>query len=209
MKKLLIIIVLIGTKVLGQTHSLLAKRIDSLYNVDQVVQLRFKELNEQNAPNDTIQKQAALQKETFIRQTIIIKDIYNTYGYPTINMVGEESSHNYFVMIQHADNDLDFQEQMLPVLDKLSKKGKAVRKDYAYLYDRVQRNRRGKQLYGTQLTFGKNGLFDANNKIVYPPDLADPKHVNARRKSVGLEPIEEYYEKTMEFLGWKKAEPKN
>lgn len=200
---------LAGIKAGAQTHPQLVKTIDSIYTIDQAVQLKFKELNEQNAPVAAIQQQADLQKETFIRHVQNIKDIYAKYGYPTIKMVGEEASHNFFVIIQHADKDIEFQKQMLPVLEKLSKKGKILRKDYAYLYDRVQRNTGGKQLYGTQLTFTKTGLFDANNKVIYPPDLADPEHVDARRKAVGLEPLEEYYEKTSEFLGWKRPKPKN
>lgn len=211
MRKLYVIVVaLIGFKAAAQTNPRLAKTIDSLYKVDQSVQLKLKELFEQSAPADSIKKQEALKNETFVRNIQIVKDIYAKYGYPTFKMIGKETSNNFFVLIQHADKDLAFQQQVLPVLDKISKKGQALRRNYAYLYDRVQRNSGGKQLYGTQLTFSpQTGLFDANNKIVYPPDLADPEHVNARRKSVGLEPIEEYYEKTAAFLGWKRPQSKN
>lgn len=146
MRKLYIIIVaLIGFKAAAQTNPRLAKTIDSLYKVDQSVQLKLKELFEQSAPADSIKKQEALKNETFVRNIQIVKDIYAKYGYPTFKMIGKETSNNFFVLIQHADKDLAFQQQLLPVLDKISKKGQALRRNYAYLYDRVQRNSGGKQ----------------------------------------------------------------
>jgi len=91
---------------------------------------------------------------------------------------------------------------MLPVIDKQSKKGNVDRKDYAYLYDRIQRNTGGKQLYGTQLSYDKTGnLFDSNNRIIFPADLADPQHVDERRKEIGLEPLEQYYDAVLQMLG--------
>jgi len=110
--------------------------------------------------------------------------------------------HHFFVLIQHADSDPQFQVAMLPVIDKQSKKGNVDRKDYAYLYDRIQRNTGGKQLYGTQLSYDKTGnLFDSNNRIIFPADLADPQHVDERRKEIGLEPLEQYYDAVLQMLG--------
>jgi len=186
----------------GQTNPKLANTIDSLYQVDQDVQWRYKELYERNAPMDSIKKQEQLKLAAFGRHIHIIKEIYQRWGYPTGAMVGEEASHHFFVLIQHADIDPDFQKQMLPILDRLSVKKKVSRRDYAYLYDRVQRNTGGKQRYGTQPTYGKGGsLFDEQNRIILPPDLEDPRNVDKRREKVGLEPLEKYYESILELLG--------
>ncbi|PZR26122.1 MAG: hypothetical protein DI535_15715 [Citrobacter freundii] len=186
----------------GQTNPELANTIDSLYQVDQDVQWKYKELHERNAPLDSIKAQEQLKLAAYARHILIIKEIYEHWGYPTAAMVGEEASHHFFVLIQHADSDPGFQKQMLPILDKLSIKKKISRKDYAYLYDRVQRNTGGKQRYGTQPTYGKGGtLFDEQNKIILPPDLEDPRNVDKRRMKVGLEPLEKYYESILELLG--------
>ncbi len=203
-----LLFVFIAADASAQVNQSLTRTIDSLYDVDQAVQLKLKDLIERNAPADSQAQQTALKKETFVRQLQIVKKIYAQYGYPTIRMVGADASHHFFTLIQHGDKDPQFQLEMLPVLEKLSKKGDISRKDYAYLYDRVQRNTGGKQLYGTQLTYGKNGsLFDSNNKIAYPPDLADPENVDKRRKEMGLEPIEEYYESVLQLLGKPRAKP--
>lgn len=201
-KLFILVMILLAQATYAQQNLKLKETIDSLYSVDQQVQWDLKSLMERKASKDSILLQEQLKKQTFNRHISIIKDIYQQYGYPTIKLVGKESSTHFFALIQHADNEPSFQASMLPVLKKLSKKGAITKKDYAYLYDRVQRNTGGKQLYGTQLTYSKSGnLFDEENKIIYPPDLADPKNVDKRRKEMGLEPLEKYYEGVLELLG--------
>ena len=186
----------------GQTNLELKKTIDSLYKIDQNVQSRIKNAIDNKVKFDSIQKLQDIEKQTFDRHISVIKNIYSRFGYPTIEMVGQESSTRYFILIQHADSDPKFQSSMLPTLKSLSKKGQVSIKDYAYLYDRVQRNTGGKQLYGTQLSYDKDGnLFDSSNRIIYPQDLADPNNVDKRRREVGLGPIEKYYEQVLEMLG--------
>lgn len=186
----------------AQINIKLAKTIDSLYEADQSVQIELKRMYEQNAPKDSLKLQDSLKKATYHNGTSQSKKIYAQFGYPTEKMVGVDAAHHFFVLIQHSDSDRDFQITMLPILDKFSKNGEILRKDYAYLYDRVQHNTGGKQLYGTQPAYDQSGnLFDANNKIIYPPDLADPENVDQRRKEVGLGPIEAYYESILQLLG--------
>lgn len=186
----------------GQTNLQLKKTIDSLYEIDQNVQWNIQKGYENNVSFDSMQKLNVIRKQTFDKDIPIIKEIYAKYGYPTIKMVGKETSSNYFILIQHADSDPAFQSIMLPILKKLSNKGKVSKKDYAMLYDRVQRNTGKKQLYGTQLSFdGTGNLFNSKNEIILPKDLEDPKNVDKRRKKMGLEPLEKYYEATLEALG--------
>jgi hypothetical protein len=206
MKKILgistVLLCLLGTTTQAQTNLELKKTIDSLYKIDQNVQLRIKNAIDSKVRFDSIQKLQDVERETFDRHIVIIKKIYARFGYPTIELVGQESSTRYFILIQHADSDPEFQSSMLPTLKELSQQGQVSLKDYAYLYDRVKRNTGGLQLYGTQLSYGKDGnLFDSSNRIIYPQDLADPANVDTRRKEVGLGPIEKYYEQVLEALG--------
>ena len=199
---LTVLFCLLANIIYGQTNLELKETIDSLYEIDQNVQLKIKEAFDKKVQFDSIQKLQDITKQTFDRHIPVIKDIYSRYGYPTIKLVGQEASTHYFTLIQHSDSDPKFQSSMLPTLKSLSKKGQVSKKDYAYLYDRVQRNTGGQQLYGTQLSFDNNGnLFDSSNKIIYPKDLADPNNVDKRRRKVGLKPLEKYYEETLEMLG--------
>jgi len=204
--KFLPVFLLVSTMLYGQTNPRLKRTIDSLFEVDQNVQLKMLQASSNKASTDSMRRLYQIEVETFNRQIPLIGEIFQRNGYPSIDMVGKESSKNFFVLIQHADSDPKFQASMLPVLEKLSKTGKVSRRDYAYLYDRVQRNTGRKQLYGTQLTFDSGGrLFDSLNKIIYPKDLADPANVDKRRKAVGLEPIETYYEQALIQLGRPRA----
>lgn len=198
----LLLLITVSLSAGAQTNPRLAKTIDSMYVIDQQVQLDLKALSQAGASAEAFNRQDSIKKQTFIRHIAAIKQLYKQYGYPTTKLVGTEASHHFFVLIQHADSDPTFQASMLPILEKLAKKGNISIKDYAYLYDRVQRNTGGKQLYGTQLSYNSKGsFFDDNNKIIYPADLADPANVDQRRKKVGLGPIEEYYESVLQMLG--------
>lgn len=203
MKKIyLILLCVFAIRANAQVNNQLAKTIETQYQSDQSVQLEFKAMHDRNAPEDSLKRQDSLKKAIYVDGIRLAKQIYAQYGYPTVKLVGADASHHFFIFIQHADKEPQFQVSMLPVLDSLSKAGEISRKDYAYLYDRVQHNTGGKQLYGTQPAYDKNGnLFDSNNHIIYPPDLADPEHVDQRRKEVGLGPIEEYYESILQMLG--------
>ena len=68
------------------------------------------------------------------------------------------------------------------------KEGNAKASDLAYLEDRVLLRQGKKQIYGSQIYYdGETGAF-----FVQP--LEDPDHVDARRASVGLEPLADYLE---------------
>jgi hypothetical protein len=186
----------------GQYNLKLVERIDSLYIIDQNVQTDIQEALENKVPFDSIQKLQTIEKGVFDRHIPIIKKIVADNGYPTIKKAGTDASHHFFTLIQHSDSDPTFQSSLLPLLKKLSGKGEVQKKDYAFLYDRVQRNTGKKQLYGTQLSFDSKGnLFDSTNKIIIPQDLVDPANVDKRRKEMGLEPLEQYYETVLQTLG--------
>ena len=157
----------------------LKKQIDSLKIIDQQVQ---KDLINSNSENR--QALDKIKNETFIRHTIILKNILTTYGYPNFDKVGKESSDNYWLCVQHCDHDLNFQKEVLKAMKKELKNKKANPKNYAYLMDRVEINSGKAQIYGTQVTY--------QNRTAIPKLLKNPKTVNKRRKEVGLEPIEAY-----------------
>lgn len=158
---------------------LLKKQIDSLKIVDQQVQ--------QDIMNGTAENRDALIKikdETFARHTLILKKILDTYGYPNFDKVGIESSNNFWMCVQHSDKDLNFQQEVLKLMQKELKNKKADSKNYAYLTDRVNINLGKPQVYGTQVEY--------KDRTAVARKLEDPNNVNERRKAVGLDPIEDY-----------------
>ena len=159
--------------------------IDSLYNVDQMVQQDFVIAFQRGITRDSMNFYEKRQLETFQRHIPIIKTILNENGYPTYKKVGKESAHNYFVLVQHSDFDVKFQKKVLPLIKKQVDKKEVAGTDYAYLYDRVQLNSGKEQLYGTQLAYDKEGNAIAKN-------LKDKINVNKRRAGYGMSTLEKY-----------------
>ncbi len=131
------------------------------------------------------------------------KKIFNKYGYPTISMVGKEKAHEFWVIVQNCNMDVDFQLAVLKVTDKLIHTGEADAHDYAYLSDRVRINLGQKQIYGTQVEFNK-----AKNSYE-PFELNNPKEVDKRRKELNLESMAEYIKKmNKKYEGTLKRKPR-
>lgn len=114
--------------------------------------------------------------------TIRMKEIVSQIGWPTVSKVGSEASHVAWLLVQHADHDVDFQEQCLKLM-KEAKEPEVSNKDIAYLEDRVRVNRKIPQLFGTQFT-EVDGWF-------VPKEIWEPEEVDARRALMGLGTLQE------------------
>ena len=174
----LCLVILHSSRSMGQTAGVnqkLAGVIDSLYSADQrTVTIK---------PADS----AAAAYQRVIRTNFpLVKRILNTYGFPNYALVGQESSKHYFLLTQHSDFDLPFQQQVLKVMKREVDAKNASGQQYAFLVDRIAINQGSPQVYGTQV------MMSGNTKV--KPCVA-PAKLNERRKSVGLEPIEDYLKK--------------
>lgn len=116
-----------------------------------------------------------------------IKKLYSQYGYLGFKQVGKENSTQFWIPIQHADHDIEFQKTMLAAMEKEVNRNNAAKDEYALLEDRVAINTQQKQRFGTQVTYNnyeqavpKNGLIDS----VY---------VDKLRAQYDLPSLKEYY----------------
>lgn len=113
-----------------------------------------------------------------------LKKIINNIGWPSSNLVGENEEFSAWLIAQHSDFDLKFQEKCLGLLRKLPKTTER-KKHIAYLIDRVLVNKKRKQVYGTQFYIGKNKKLESN-------PIRNIKNLDSKRVSVGLESFEVY-----------------
>jgi len=104
--------------------------------------------------------------------------------WPLNSRDGEDAARYAFLLAQHADDDPDFQEQVLALLKPLVARKETSGKYYAMLFDRVALARHRPQRYGTQ--FG-----DGNGCMAVRP-VEDHETLDARRATVGLAPLREY-----------------
>ena len=119
-----------------------------------------------------------------IKHTERMKEIVQLIGWPTVSKVGEDVSVMAWLLVQHADHDVEFQKKCLNLM-KTQPEGEVSKRNIAYLEDRVRVNENRPQLYGTQ--------FRGDTKETYgPKPIENPEHVDERRKEVGMESLEEY-----------------
>lgn len=102
-------------------------------------------------------------------------------GWFTISRYGRPAAKSAFLIVQHAD--IELQRRFLPLLEKLVTAGEVEGGDYALMFDRVAMREDRPQRYGSQFLC-KAGRWT-------PYTLEDPAVVETRRASVGLSSFSE------------------
>jgi len=105
------------------------------------------------------------------------KEIIEKYGWPKITEIGKDGQNNFWLIVQHADQDILFQKLALSKMEKLMETKEIDLENYAFLYDRVQCNLNYKQLYGTQVIWTDNGKASGFRPII-KEDLADKRRAD-------------------------------
>ena len=126
-------------------------------------------------------------KKLHNRNAKILSHIIDTIGYPTIDKVGKEANEATWLVIQHSIGQPEFMKKSAELLKSAVNENKADPKSLAYLTDRIAVLEGNPQLYGTQFDWDEHGNLSPN-----PFD--DLNRVNKRRKSIGLNTLEEQIE---------------
>ena len=121
-----------------------------------------------------------------------ITKLLTIYDWFRISKFGKEGDNNGWLLVQHADQNPEFQKSILVILEKLYPLGESSPANFAYLWDRVCASWQNPlfqklQRYGTQGKCVGPGKWE-------PIPVEDPEHVDERRKSMGLPPMSEYVE---------------
>ncbi len=106
-------------------------------------------------------------------------EIMDEYGWPTEELVGEETARAAWLIAQHADRQLEIQRRALKVST-----GSASPRELAFLRDRTLVNEGRKQIYGTQIAGVKDGA-----PVPWPCE--EPERMDELRAEVGIEPFDE------------------
>lgn len=117
----------------------------------------------------------------FKTHAVRLQKIVHRHGWPTISKFGTKASRGAWLLVQHADHDVAFQERCLEFMQEAynTNPHDVAPQNIAYLIDRVRVNKRQKQLFGTQYFFDSKGRFG-------PRPIVSPANLNIRRKQYGL-----------------------
>jgi len=126
-------------------------------------------------------------KELHEKNAKILNNILDTIGYPTTDKVGIKANEAAWLIIQHSISQPALMKKCAALLKSAVRENKASPQNLAYLTDRIAVFEEKLQLYGTQFDWDENGNLSPN-----PYD--DLAKVNERRKSIGLNTLEEQTE---------------
>lgn len=117
----------------------------------------------------------------------VLNQIMDRIGFPTVGKVGKEAAFAAWMIIQHAIGKPDFMRKCALLLEKAVKDNKADPRNLAYLTDRIATFENKPQRYGTQFDWDDSGNLSPNH-------FDDIDQVNQRRKSIGLNTLEDQIE---------------
>jgi hypothetical protein len=199
MKRILTILILISviTSCLDKKKKEIIKKTEYLSIINLLERMVMNEQrimyshkpNETKAVKDSLYK---LQGEILKANTDSIKHLFKLHGFLGFDKVGKNGSKNFWLLVQHSDHDIAFQEKVLKIMKVEVEKKNANSTNFAFLTDRVLKNKGEKQFYGTQLKYIEDFW------VISQPTI-DSVNVNARRKEIGLSTIEEYWNSSMEL----------
>ena len=159
----------------------MASDLKARYALDQKLQTMDPKREPEQKYRDSIHRAS---DSICIANLEVAKKYFASNGLPGLKSSGKETALYFWLIVQHGDHDVSFQNKVLKSMKRGLKTGEVMPQHYAFLYDRVMKNLNKPQLYGTQIS------WDTGAPVPY--NLKSPKEVNQRRKKLGLEPIEEY-----------------
>jgi len=167
----------------------------------ELVKLFYQDQFIRSARNDELLKRYDLEKEDVIPEkehtlsdesiSTEFKSLVSNYGFPTKAQVGTDGMNTVFVIIQHADDDVEWRREQFPKVENAVKNGDLSAMEYAYMLDRNNTRIGEPQKFGTQFkkVDGKKGIAE-----LFP--VEDIENLDARRRALGMEPIA-MYKRTM------------
>lgn len=136
---------------------------------------RFKVINSRNLASEEAGKMIEkIDQENLSR----LKAIVEQFGWPGFRTIGAEGADKMWLLVQHCDQEIEFQKTCLQLLKESVAKGDAPKRHLAYLMDRVLVNEGKPQVYGTQVQIIEGGAL--------PRPVEDPDNLDKRRKEMGL-----------------------
>lgn len=167
------------------------EKLQHMVDVDQLVRKALENPKVASWPPEARrhfqEKLIARMKEVDRANTAELRELLKIYRWFTVSEFGKEGDGLAWLLVQHADHDVAFQQEVLAVLTELHEKGETRPSSYAYLWDRVAANTGRKQRYGTQGRCTGPGVWE-------PFEVEDPANLEKLRASVGLQPMHAYRE---------------
>lgn len=172
-------------ELIAQANDSLSKILDEVYSDDQQWRNRLSYYRETYGYNSTEMK-VVMDSMRIVDSLNVLKvtAILDKYGWPGPEVVGVSGNKALFLVIQHAD--LNIQLNYLPMARGAVEAGKLKAGSLALLEDRIAVRQGKDQLYGSQIG------WDMINNTYYLMPVTDPDNLDKRRAAMNLPPIQTY-----------------
>lgn len=168
-----------------------APALESMRSADQALRQRLDHQHAASASGKRLQEHLRIVDRT---NTARLKKWIAQCGWPDPDRHGKGAVHAAWLLAQHADHDLAFQEQVLVLIGRMAaQRGEAPDRTFAYLSDRIAVARRRPQPYGTQLLVP----VDQPCAMRFEP-MDERGAVERRRAAMGLPPLDIYLKFALE-----------
>ena len=108
-------------------------------------------------------------------------------GWFDVSSSGQFADEMAFLIVQHSDHNVEFQIEVLELLEELDANQNTSPANIAYLTDRIAVSQGQMQVYGTQGSCVDSGEWS-------PSDIVNSSDVDERRTQRGLGPLAAYIE---------------
>jgi Family of unknown function (DUF6624) len=149
----------------------------------------FASAPEHDPNSDQVQRQ---RLELLGRHRRRLVQILDTYGWPGKSLVGDDGAEAAWLLALHTMPDPQVLRRCLRLLRAATAAGEAEPWQVPFLVDRLSLVERNVQVYGTTICRQADGSFG-------PRLLEDPDRVDARRRAVGLPPLEQDIRRIEQF----------
>lgn len=163
----------------------LMEEFETIRYEDQRYRQEMRDVSEQYGRQSTqMDSLWTLQNLADSLNTLRIIEVIEERGYPGKSVVGPGMASTAFLVIQHAD--LEIQEKYLKVITDAADAGEVNWSSVALLVDRIHTRNERPQIYGSQVTTDQ----ETGEKFFF--EIAEPHKVDSIRATVGLGPLADY-----------------
>jgi hypothetical protein len=121
-----------------------------------------------------------------------LREILQAISWEQLLAISQRAADDAWSIISHSD-DLEFKQEMLAQFEPLALSGRMPGSRYAMLYDDIAQMEGRPQRYATN--------FDCFDGQYRPRPTEDLEHVDERRASLGMEPLETYAARMRQVAG--------
>jgi len=166
--------------------------LDTVYKAEQEpIRMRDAMMDKYGVDSEQANKYQEIYKRNHIDNEKKIRKILDKYGWPDLDVIGEQGNITICAVIQHSDNDIRI--KYLPLMRKAVNDKQLNPRFLVRAEDRIATERGDLQIYGGQMKY----YPETKSFNVWP--VYDPVNIDKRRAKIGLGPITDHLKNRFNF----------